>query len=315
MGSANDSLQECNFMTLTSAFHKAGLSLIVAATIALGSSAAWAQPEPTLNQVYAEAQAGRVDQAQVMMQQVLVAHPNSAKAHFVQAELFARQGKVARASESLARAEKLAPGLPFAKPQAVQALRGQLANPEAAPARAVVVPQAGVASPAASSSGFPWGLGLALGGAAIALVIFLTRRRPEPAVPMAPAYGGQGGLNGPQTFGSGPSVQSPGWGGGPAGGYGQQPAGTGMGGRIMGGVATGLAVGAGVLAAEAIGRNLMGGHDQPGRAGGNLQDNNYQPLAGNPDMGGQNFGVNDTSSWDDGAGSVASSDGGGDWDS
>jgi hypothetical protein len=30
-------------------------------------------------------------------------------------------------------------------------------------------------------------------------------------------------------------------------------------GRIMGGVATGLAVGAGVMAAEAIGRNLMGG--------------------------------------------------------
>jgi Flp pilus assembly protein TadD len=52
-----------------------------------------------------------------MMQQVLVAHPNSAKAHFVQAELSARQGNLARAQEELTTAEKLAPGLPFAKPE------------------------------------------------------------------------------------------------------------------------------------------------------------------------------------------------------
>ena len=83
--------------------------------------------EPTLKQVYEAAQAGRLEQAQAMMQQVLVAHPNSAKAHFVQAELSARQGQLGRARDSLATAEKLAPGLPFAKQEAVQALRSQLA--------------------------------------------------------------------------------------------------------------------------------------------------------------------------------------------
>jgi hypothetical protein len=94
-------------------------------------------------------------------------------------------------------------------------------------------------------------------------------------------------------------------------GYGQ-PAGSGIGGRIMGGVATGLAVGAGVMAAEAIGRNLMGNRNAADRPVDNGGANNYEPIGtSNADMGGQNFGVSDTS-WDD----AGSSDmgGGGDWD-
>ncbi len=38
----------------------------------------------------------------------------------MQAELAARQGQIARAREALAEAEKLAPGLPIGKPEAVQ---------------------------------------------------------------------------------------------------------------------------------------------------------------------------------------------------
>ena len=52
----------------------------------------------------------------------------SAKAYFVQAELSARQGQLSRAREALGSAEKLAPGLPFAKPEAVQAVCAQLAS-------------------------------------------------------------------------------------------------------------------------------------------------------------------------------------------
>ena len=40
----------------------------------LGCGLAMAQSEPTLNQVYEAANAGKLQQAQVMMQQVLVAH-------------------------------------------------------------------------------------------------------------------------------------------------------------------------------------------------------------------------------------------------
>ena len=91
----------------------------------------------------------------------------------------------------------------------------------------------------------------------------------------------------------------------------------------MGGLATGLAVGAGVMAAQAIGKSLMGNEDRPSHSPASADNgensggsNGYQPFAGNNDLGGQNFGVADAGGWDDGGTSMASSgDGGGDWDS
>jgi hypothetical protein len=302
----------------------------------LGCSLAMAQSEPTLKQVYDEAQAGRVEQAQVMMQQVLVAHPGSGKAHFVQAELFARQGKAALARDALATAEKLTPGLAFAKPEAVTALRAQLAaknntqsNIGASSNRAVQA-----AAPVAPAASFPWGIVLALGGGAIALFIYMQRKKGASVMAMPQgAYANQaplqGGLNGQQGFGMGNqapqgmnSAMNPGMnnGFGQPQGYGQpqgfgQPQGNGMGGRIMGGLATGLAVGAGVMAAQAIGKSLMGNETPAGHQPNNAANGGQENLAGNNDMGGQNFGLNDSSSWDDNSSSMASSDGGGDWDS
>ena len=295
----------------------------------LGCGFAMAQSEPTLKQVYAEAQAGRLEQAQVMMQQVLVAHPGSAKAHFVQAELAARQGKMSHAREALATAEKLAPGLPFAKPEAVQALRTQLAAKHNAPANNGASnpsnrPMA-TAAPAAPASSFPWGLALALGGGAIAIAIYMSRKKSELASMPQSSYANpgtmQGGLTGQQGFGMGNTINPNMGGGAMAPGYGQQPgamgqpAGMGLGGKVMGGLATGLAVGAGVIAAQAIGKSLMGNDASPAHQPNNPDNNNgYQPIAGNNDLGGQNFGVNDTGSWDDGD-ALASSSGGDDWDS
>ncbi|WP_114971190.1 hypothetical protein [Rhodoferax ferrireducens] len=315
-----------------------GKWLVVSALLGFGF--AMAQSEPTLKQVYAEAQAGRLEQAQVMMQQVLVAHPGSAKAHFVQAELSARQGKMSHAREALASAEKLAPGLAFAKPEAVQALRTQLAAKNSAPANngsnsnsssrapATVAPAA-YSAPAAPASSFPWGLALALGGGAIAIGIFLTRKKAATAAMPPAAYANPaampGGLNGQQGFGmantmgnnAGGGAVAPGFGQQP--GYGQQPAygqpaGMGLGGKVMGGLATGLAVGAGVMAAQAIGKSLMGHDTPPAQKSDTAANNGVEPLASNNDLGGQNFGVNDTSSWDDGD-ALASSGDGGDWDS
>jgi hypothetical protein len=281
----------------------------------LSAGLAMAQQEPTMSQIYSAAQAGKLDQAQVMVQQVLVAHPKSAKAHFVQAELYPRQGNLTKARESLNQAQTLAPGLPFAKPEAVQALEKLLAAP-----RAVAAPATNAvgynATPPAKSSG-SWLLPALLAAGVIGAAYFIFRRKP--AQTFNQGYGN--GLNGPQGFGQGnlqPAMQS-------GGGYGQQPvygqqpmygqpgygqpAGSGLGGRIMGGVATGLAVGAGVMAAEAIGRNLMGNHE----SGSSVQDNSgSSSSSSNNDMGGQNFGVSDTS-WDD-AGSSDAGGGGGDWD-
>ena len=331
--------------------------------LGFGFGAAIAQTEPTMSDIYKTAQAGKLDQAQTMVQQVLVIHPNSAKAHFVQAELYGRQGQPERGRDALAAAEKLAPGLPFAKPEAVQALRTQLASRSSASAgkepsaRALAggansntnIGSSAGAVPAKSS--FSLGLGLALGGAAIALVIFLMRKKPAARDPFASGDfsnpnagmgnpGGSGGpasvigsgLSGPQTFGNNPannaaastaygqpgSPQQTGQYGQPQQpGYGAQPAaGGGMGGRVMGGLATGLAVGAGVMAAQAIGKSFMGNahaEGNPAATAGDSGANNLQSLPGNNDMGGQNFGINDTSSWDDG-GSSMSDAGGGDWD-
>ena len=308
-------------MKYLSMVQRVGQWLLVGAL--LGSAVAMAQAEPTLNQVYATAQAGKLDQAQVMIQQVLIGHPKSAKAHFVRAELFARQGDLAHARESLATADTLSPGLAFAKPAAVQALRTQLMakslpptgaglSADRAATRNTPVPAAvPLSSPSPSSPS--WGMPLLLAGAAVVAGYFIFRRRAPAPVPQPAAYGASGGLNGSQAFGMGggtgamqpayPQYPQP-------GGY-PPAAGTGLGGRIMGGVATGLAVGAGVMAAEAIGRNLMGNHNASAAPSDSATRNDYQPVpASNPDMGGADFGVNDAGSWDDGG----SADAGGDWD-
>ncbi|MEP6792655.1 MAG: tetratricopeptide repeat protein, partial [Ramlibacter sp.] len=266
---------------------------------------AFAQAEPTLDQVYKAAQAGQLVQAQEMMKKVLANHPTSGKAHYVEAELLARQGLGAQAREELALAEKLAPGLPFAKAASVAALRADTAPLTAAAQRTDTPRQPaplGMAGPSPSS--FPWGTALGFGALAAAVYVFiLSRRKVAPAAP-APYYGasaGPGMAADPQPMGMGP-------GGVP---YGAAPA-PGMGGRIMGGLATGLAVGAGVVAAEEIGRRMMGSGADHRSAPGAAQDG-FTPLDRNPDMGGNDFGVNDAGSWDD-AGSGGGSDGGGSWD-
>ena len=297
-------------MNQTSLIARARIWLVLAFLLSFGF--AMAQSEPGIKEVYATAQAGKLEEAQVMIQQVLVTHPKSATAHFVQSELYARQGNLPRAREALAQAESLKPGLPFAKPEAVKALRAQLAarsTPATSTHRAAVQD-----SPAVSASSFSWGLPLLLAGGVILLGYFMFRRRAPAPLAQQPVYAAPNGMAGPQTFGmGGGTAMQPAYGqsgyGQPA--YGQAP-GTGLGGRIMGGVATGLAVGAGVMAAQAIGRNLMGHDNTPANGIDNAGRNNDPGFDRNADMGGQNFGLNDTSSWDDG-GSVDAG-GGGDWD-
>jgi hypothetical protein len=297
--------------------------LAVAISGLLGTGMALAQSEPTLAQIYATAQAGKLEEAQSMIQQVLISHPNSAKAHFVRSELYARQGKFDLARDNLATAEKIDPAMAFAKPEALQSLRNQIAstgNTAGATKRVAEgshyqtgSPPSGTVNDKANS----WAIALLLAAAVIAAGYFIFRRRTSPvSSPMSsyasfgtqpnnmnPAATNPGGLAGPQTFGMGSNagtMQNP---------YPQQ-AGSGLGGKIMGGVATGLAVGAGMMAADAIGKTLMGDHNKnPGQ-----QDTSANSFTNvnNPDMGGNNFGVNDASSWDDEGSSDSGS--GGDWD-
>jgi hypothetical protein len=85
-----------------------------------------------------------------------------------------------------------------------------------------------------------------------------------------------------------------------------------MGSGILGGLATGAAVGAGMVAGEALMHNMLGDrhNSSPSPAPGQgFQDNGFQPTPNNNyDMGGNNFGVNDSSSWDDSSSSGGSDD-------
>jgi len=260
-----------------------GALLIVACT--LPALAADATPD----QVYQAARSGNLAEAQQMMAQVLRDHPQSGRAHFVAAEVDARAGNYGLARQELKTAESLDPSLASKDPRAVQELEQQLGDSHVS-----VLRQLAPVRVMAHSSSF--GLFLFLIGAAVVLWLVLRRRAAAMGYPQYPGSAPPGvppGGYGPGGYG--PPVYPPG-GYTPGGGSG-----------IMGSVASGLALGAGVAAGEELvehmtggGRSAGGGLVPPAEAG--------QMPDPNADMGGQDFGLDDPGSWDDGSG------GGGGWD-
>jgi uncharacterized protein len=289
------------------------------ALLAWASGSAMAQADPTIDQIYQAANGGRMSEARSMIDQVLKNHPRSAKAHYVKAEIAARQHEGSVAQEELASAERLEPGLPFAKPQSVSALRTQIQDLSSARTqpRANAMGMGSPATSAPSGPGLPWGkivIGLAV---ALGIMALLRRRVPSPTTYGAPAqYNGGVPPNGP---GYGPGYGGPGMQPGMGGGYAPygQPQQPGMGSTLGRGLATGLAVGAGALAAEEIGRRMFdhrGNPIPPDANAGNFGLSDPSAMD-NVDMGGNDFGVNDAGSWDDGGGMDAGDvGGGGDWD-
>ncbi|MFN3397071.1 MAG: tetratricopeptide repeat protein [Sulfurimicrobium sp.] len=271
--------------------------IVVVLLLALASGFAFAAGDPTFHQVYQAAQAGRLNEAQDMMRKVLQDHPNSAKAHYVEAELLARQGHLAAARTELDTAERLAPGLAFAKPQAVQELKTRIAAGRQNPVS--------LDGARAGSGGFPWAM-LLLGVASIGLAFFLFRamssRNSPPAANYAPASPAAypGGVAGPmgQPY---------------PGGMPNAPAGGGLGSGIMSGLATGAAVGAGMVAGEALAHHFMDGNAAGSHPAAPAVDS--WGNASN-DMGGNDFGIADnSSSWDDSSSVADNMDigGGDDW--
>jgi hypothetical protein len=244
-----------------------------------------------MDQIYEVARAGRLDEAQQMITQVLAHHPTSAKAHFVQAELYAREGKSSLARAELGTAERLNPGLTEFKPRSVEELKSQLGQ-STRPTGSQII-----SMPARSEAHFPWG-GLFIGLIVVGLLMMLFRRR-TPQYPVMSGPGSPGGPGAPPGYG--PQGYGP--------GYGPAPTGGGMGSGIAGGLASGLAVGAGVVAGEELAHHFLdGGH----REGGVIPSADAaEPGFSNSDMGGNDFGANDPGSWDDGGGGGGG--GGDDW--
>ena len=268
------------------------LSLFAAMTL-LASNVAFA--EATLPEIYQAVQTGQLAKADVMMKEVLKNHPNSAKAHYVAAELYVKEGKLEAARSHFLKAESLAPGLPFAQADSVQKLQTQLASSAGVPAASTT---------SIFSSPLFWGLIAIL---VIGTIIVLKRRKRDAVeVYNAPSAGYPGTPGGPAPYPGGPGTP-----GGP--GYPGAPGGAGSG--LMGSLATGAALGAGMYAGQALASHLMGGNANNANNPGNFGNNPNMNQVGGPALDDPNFGVRDASSWDDGgsAGGWDDNSGGGDF--
>ena len=267
-------------------FKNTRLHLIPVLVIALAGPAL-AATDPTLSQVYQAARAGRVTQAQQMMSQVLHDHPTSAKAHYVAAELYAREHNTAMARQELQNAETLQPGLPFAEAASIGALRRELLQGQPGNARS---------AHSQTHSWFPWGAVVLVVGGVSLLWLVSRRRRPPgdvyPAFPVQYPGGMPTALGGPMSP-AGPAVAP--------------SIGTG----IAGGLASGLAVGAGVVGGEEIARHFLESGRQEGSAPAAANERIGDPD--NNDPGDQDFGIPDGSSWDDDPNGLSGDDGGDDW--
>ena len=240
-------------------------------------------------EVYKAVQSGQMAKADAMMKEVLQNHPNSAKAHYVAAELYLKEGKLEVARNHFIKAQNLAPGLPFAQAESVQKLQVQLSSGAGGSV-------AGSSPSSIFSNPIFWGLIAIL----VVGVIIVMRRRKAQAVqvynaPSAGYPGAPGTPGGPTPYPGGPA------------GYPGAPAAGGMGSGLMGSLATGAALGAGMYAGQALASSLMGGHDS-----GHQNTNPNMNQVGGPASLDPNFGVRDASSWDDG-GASSWDDSGGDF--
>jgi hypothetical protein len=264
---------------------------LLALLFIFGSGSAFAVSVPTIHQVYAAAHSGHLREAQEMMGQVLAVHPNSGKAHFVLAEILAGEHHYAGAGHELSSAQQLAPGLPFEKPRAVQALQTRI--------------QQGLAgghnmgNPMArhTSSSMPWVMILLSVAGVILLAVVVRALRTPRAMPASyPRSVPSGNMTG--NMGPGPYTPMAPYGGG-----------------FMSSLKTGLGIGAGMAAGEALVDHFIDGRGNPG-VGPMMPDQAAPPMADDA-LGGNDFGMNDDSAWsDDSMGGDDFSDfggGGDDW--
>jgi hypothetical protein len=90
-----------------------GILLAVLAPIA------WALP--TVQDVDAQVRQGHYAEAESMMQEVIAARPQSARAHYVYAQILAHNGRFSMAAAEETRARHLDPDMKFSKPEDVRA--------------------------------------------------------------------------------------------------------------------------------------------------------------------------------------------------
>jgi hypothetical protein len=133
---------------------------------------------PTLEAVQAAIGQGNYVQAETMMSEVVAAKPNSAKAHYLYAEILAHNKRFDQATAQAAQAKSIDPSLKFTQPEKFRAFEQLLerehsaaqnaknANVKQAPERKVAAAVTPAPAPSSSLPTWIW----ALGGAAAALL-------------------------------------------------------------------------------------------------------------------------------------------------
>jgi len=272
-------------------FKRACISVLAVLAVAV-AGVAFADADATPHQIYEAAQSGHMAEAQQMIDQVLRDHPQNAKAHFIAAELDTRIGDFAAARQQLTTAKQLDPTQSFTNANSLSALERQLTGIRP------VVPGTGplAVAPQVHRSSVPWGwiIVVALG----AMVLWsMFRSRAQQGLVQGSLPPGNPGMQ--PGYGYGPSYP-------PSGGSG-----------LMGNLASGLAIGAGVAAGEELVRHVIDGRS----TGGVEPSSDLRDPPQNQDMGGNDFGSQDGSSWGNdssggdsgGWGGDSGGGGGGDW--
>jgi hypothetical protein len=284
-------------------------------SVALVAMSALAWALPSLQDVEAQVSQGHYAQAESMMKEVVAAKPNSARAHYVYAEILAHDGNLARAADEARLARQIDPDIGFTSPEKFRSFEASLTRAQNPASRlsatpSAATPTAPAAAAPAAAAGLPswvWLAGLA------AVAFFLWRGFSRSA---AGAAGGAAAGPG-ATFGGttavAPNAMAPGAMPYGAGYPAQRPSsglmGVGLG--VAGGVA------AGMLADELLHRNRDGNavdhggsNVQPGFFDSPSSGSAASDLADRPiDFG---TGGND---WDSGSVDVGGgSDSGGGWD-
>ncbi len=221
-----------------------------------------------------------------MMQSVLRDHPNSAKAHYVEAELLAQQNRRVEARDELAAPIDSRPDCRLHVPSRAGSRR-ELASLRAWRSRRLNGFSARSAGPAAL------GCLIAIAGGAIAAWALMRLGKPASApAPLLAAH-------------SCGNVESTG-----AGGC-RKHTDAGLGGQL----ARGRAVSAGMAAAEALGNKVLGRSGDAVHEPPSQRDAHSDPMPDGPhtraDVAWRDFGIDDASTWDASSDADAVS---GDWD-
>jgi hypothetical protein len=245
-----------------------GACAICAAMVLFASAALAAANVPSIDQVYEAARGGHLAQAEAMTKEVLQAYPNSARAHYVMAQILAAEGRTSEARSYLEEAEHLKPGLPFASSESVAKLERRINGEAQLPV---------VAHPSTNQVHWWW----LLVGAVFVFILWraLRGRRPAPSDYSDRAIGAGSAGPGPSTP---PAMGYSGWGGG-----------------LLSSVLAGLGFGAAAAAGERVMDHFLGREqtDEP------AQQDIHEPSSGSGDLGGDVFGVqpgdNSSGGWED----------------